>query len=57
MSESDQREPVDEASSDGPELDIHHFDDEGMIKLFEPDEMGAYIVVDEYNLMPLCECA
>lgn len=57
MSESDQREPVEEPTTDGPELDLLHYEDEGVIKLFEPDEMGAYIVVDEYNLMPLCECA
>lgn len=57
MSESDQREPEYDATRNGPEIDILHYDDEGMIKLYEPDEMGAYIVVDEFNLMPLCECA
>lgn len=57
MSESDQHETVEEPTADGPELDILHYEDEGVIKLFEPDEMGAYIVVDEYNLMQLCECA
>jgi hypothetical protein len=57
MSESNHHETVERPTPEGPELDLLHYEDEGFVKLFEPDEMGAYIVVDEYNLMQLCECA
>lgn len=55
MSDSDHREPAEDTTPDGPEIDLLHYEDEGFVKLFEPDAVGAYIVVDEYNLVELCE--
>lgn len=57
MSDTDHREPAEEATQDDPELDLLHFEDEGTVKLFEPEVFGAYIVVDQYSLVELCECA
>lgn len=55
MSNSDHREPRTEPTSEGPEIDRLHYDDEGVVKFFEPEAFGAYIVVDEFNVVELCE--
>lgn len=55
MSNSDQTEPGTEPTPEGPELDLLRYDDEGIVKFFEPESFGAYIVVDEFNVVELCE--
>lgn len=57
MTDSEHHEPGEEATQHGPELDVLHYEDEGQVKIFEPDEFGAFIVVDEHDLVQLCECA
>jgi hypothetical protein len=53
-----QHEPTEDATLDRPDLDLLSLDDaEGLVKLFEPDANGAYMVVDEFTLVPLDECA
>lgn len=57
MTDSEHHEPDEEATQHGPELNVLHYEDEGQVKIFEPDEFGAFIVVDEHDLVQLCECA
>ena len=57
MSNSSQREPAEEATPEHPNLELRNCDNEGFVEMFEPETTGAFVVVDEYTLVPLDECA
>jgi len=57
---TDRQEPRAETTPDRPALDLQRYDDEGgseFVKLSEPEATGAFIVVDEYSVLQLGECA
>lgn len=57
MTDSDHRAPVEEPTPDRPELAVLRDEEEGTVKLFEPEGLDAYIVASEHDLVHLGECA